>query len=68
MKVSKALQTYWDREHKFEVKLQQEAKSKRDLIKQAAKQELAVELYEKRRQKLYLIKSARKGNNIDRMC
>lgn len=68
MKVSRALQAYWEKEHKFEVKLQQEAKAKRDLIKKAAKQDLEVVLYEKRRQQIYLIKKAALGKNIDRMC
>ena len=68
MKVTKSLQAYWAREHKFEVKLQQEAKTKRDLMKQAAKQDLEVVIYERRRQQLYLIKKAVLGNNIDRMC
>ena len=66
MKVSRALQAYWEKEHKFEVRLQQEAKTKSDLIKKAAKQDLEVVLYEKRRLQLYLIKCARQGKNIDR--
>lgn len=66
MKVSRSLQAQWDRHHRLEVKLRQEVEAKRELVKKAAKKEIELVLYEMRLQKLYLIKHAQIGKNIDR--
>jgi hypothetical protein len=66
MRVSRALKTYWDRQHQLEIRLEQEAETRRDVIKKAAKKEIELMLYELRLQKLYLIKNSQVGKNIDR--
>ena len=66
MRVSRALKTYWDRQHQLEIRLEQEAETRRDVIKKYAKKEIELMLYELRLQKLYLIKNSQIGKNIDR--
>jgi hypothetical protein len=65
MKVSRSLHAYWQKQHKLEIRLQEEAKIKHDIIKQAAKKELEQVQYARYAQQLYLIKHARLGKNID---
>jgi len=66
MRVSPSLKAYWQRQHQLEVRLQKEAEIKHEILKKAAKKEIEVTIYEKYLQKLYLVKQARLGKNIDR--
>lgn len=66
MRVSRALKAHWDNLHKMEMQLNKEAETRRQLIKKAAKHEIELVLYERRVQKLYLIKQAQLGKNIDK--
>lgn len=66
MKISPALKAHRIREHQLETKLQKEIEQKRELIAKIAEKEIAIVIYEKRLQELYMIHKSRLGKNIDR--
>jgi hypothetical protein len=68
VKITKSLQAYWARQYKLEVKRQESAATKKELIKRAAQKEIETVRYEQHAAKLYLIRQSQLGKNIDRMC
>lgn len=66
MKISPSLKAHIVRQHQLEVKLQKEVEEKRELATKIAEKEIAIVVYEKRLQELYMIHKARLGKNIDR--
>ena len=65
MKVNRALETSWQRQHSFELKLEKEAERRRLHLKQEAKHEIQMVLYERHVQKLRLAELNTKGKNVD---
>ena len=66
MKISPSLKAHRIQEHQLEIKLQKEVEQKRELMTKIAEKEIAIVVYEKRLQELYMIHKSRLGKNIDR--
>lgn len=65
MKVNRALETHWQKQHTFELKLEKEAERKRLHHKQDVKHEIELQLYERHVKKLRLDELNAKGKNVD---